>query len=287
MMRRDQPLVSTRWVAEHLGAPGLVVLDATFVLPGGKPTAAELYAQRHLPEAVFFDIDALADHDTPLPHMLPTPEAFARMIGALGIGNETAVVVYDTPGLMSAGRAWWTLRAFGHDRVAVMDGGLKKWQAEGRPLTDRVPKPRPARFTPAFRPDLVRARDQVRAALETGSAQVVDARSAARFTGAEPEARPGLRAGHMPGARNLPFGLLSNPDTGEVLPPAAIRAAFAAAGIDPGKPVIASCGSGVTAAALAFGLHLIGSDAAVYDGAWAEWGQPGDTPVATGNAAAA
>ncbi|WP_395541296.1 3-mercaptopyruvate sulfurtransferase [Neotabrizicola sp. sgz301269] len=282
MMRRDQPLVSTRWVAEHLGAPGLVVLDASFVLPGGRPTAAELYAQRHLPDAVFFDIDAVADHGTPLPHMLPTPEAFARMVGAMGIGNDTAVVVYDTPGLMSAGRAWWTLRAFGHDRVAVMDGGLKKWQAEGRPLTDRVPSPSPARFTPAFRPDLIRARDQVRAALETGSAQVVDARSAARFTGAEPEARPGLRSGHMPGARNLPFGLLSNPETGEVLAPAAIRAAFSSAGIDPSRPIIASCGSGVTAAALAFGLHLIGAEASVYDGAWAEWGQAGDTPVVTG-----
>ncbi len=284
MMRKDQALVSTRWVAEHLGAPGLVILDATFVLPGGRPTAAELYMQRHLHDAVFYDIDSVVDPENPLPHMLPGPEAFAQMISALGIGNDTAVVVYDTPGLMSAGRAWWTLRAFGHDRVAVMDGGLKKWQAEGRPLTDRLPRPRPARFTPAFRPDLVRSRDQVRAALADGTTQVVDARSAARFSGAEAEARPGLRSGHMPGARNLPFGLLSNPDTGEVLPEAQIRQAFAQAGIDPARPVIASCGSGVTAAALAFGLHLIGGEASVYDGAWAEWGLPGDTPVVTGAA---
>lgn len=284
MMRRDQSLVSTRWVAEHLGAPGLVVLDATFVLPGGTPTAAELYAQRHLPDAQFFDIDAVADPDSDLPHMLPTPEAFARAIGAMGIGNDTCVVVYDTPGLMSAGRVWWTLRAFGHDRVSIMDGGLKKWQDEGRPLTARTSRTRQAHFTPAVRPGLIASREEVRRALSDGSAQVVDARPAARFTGAEAEARPGLRSGHMPGARNLPFGLLSDPDTGMVLGPEGIRQRFAEAGIDPQRPVIASCGSGVTAAALAFGLHLIGSQAAVYDGAWAEWGRPGDTPVVTGPA---
>lgn len=280
----DQPLVTTEWVANHIGDPGLVVLDATFVLPGGVPTAAELYAERHLPGAVFFDIDAMADHESRLPHMLPDADDFGDMIGALGCGNDSFVVVYDTPGLMSAGRAWWTLKVFGHDRVAVMDGGLRKWQSEGRPLTATVPTPDKAQFQARFRPELVRSREQVRAALADGSAQVVDARSAARFRGDEPEARPGLRSGHMPGARNLPFGLLSNSETGEVLSPEEIKAAFIASGIDMHRPVIASCGSGVTAAALAFGLHLIGSKAAVYDGAWAEWGMPGDTQVATGEA---
>ena len=276
-------LISTDWLAGHLGAPGLVVLDGSFKLPGATPTAAQDYAQAHIPGAHFFDIDAIADPAATLPHMLPSADEFAAALSRFGIGNDTAVVVYDTPGLMSAGRVWWTLRAFGHDRVAVLDGGLRKWRAEGRATTAEVPTAAAAHFTARLRPGLVRSRAQMLANLQTGAEQVIDARSAARFTGAEAEARPGLRAGHIPGSLNLPFNGLTDPETGTLLPQDRLRALFTASGLALDKPITATCGSGVTAAALAFGLALIGrEDVAVYDGSWAEWGQQGDTPVVTG-----
>lgn len=276
-------LVSTEWLAAHLHDPNLVILDGSFKLPGATPIAAEDFAARHIPGARFFDIDAIADHETSLPHMLPSSTAFESHAADLGLSNGSVVVVYDTPGLMSAGRVWWTLRTFGHDKVAILDGGLKKWLVEGRPVTNEVAVPASARFRATFDPAAVRSKTQVLANLQNHAEQVIDARSVGRFTGEEKEARPGLRSGHIPGSLNLPFNALTDPQSGELLPEAEIRKAFEAAGLDFSKPVIASCGSGVTAAALTFGLHLAGKDdVAVYDGAWSEWGQPGDTPVETG-----
>lgn len=278
-------LVDTDWLAAHLDAPDLVVLDARFTMPGVSPDGAALYAQAHLPGARFFDIDHVSDPSQALPHMLPQPDDFARIAGTLGIADGTPVVVYDGPGLMSAPRAWWTLRVFGHDNVAVLDGGLRKWQAEGREVTGRVPPAGDARFTPAFRPELVRDRQAVLDNLGSRAAQVIDARAADRFQGSVPEVRPGLRSGHVPGSLNLPFNRLSDPQTGQVLAPEALAAVFREAGLDPDadRPIIASCGSGVTAGVLAFGLALLGrGDVAVYDGSWTEWGQPGNTPVETG-----
>lgn len=276
-------LVSSEWLAAHLDHADLVILDGSFKLPGATPVAAEDFAARHIPGARFFDIDGIADHNTPLPHMLPSPQAFEGYAADLGISNNSVVVVYDTPGLMSAGRVWWTLRVFGHDKVAVLDGGLRKWLAEGRPVTDALPPVAKGDFRADFHPSAVRSRAEVLGNLDSRTEQVIDARSAARFTADEKEARPGLRSGHIPGSLNLPFNALTNPETGEILDTVKIRKAFETAGLDFSKPVIASCGSGVTAAALAFGLHLVGKDdVAIYDGAWTEWGQPGDTPVATG-----
>lgn len=281
----DHPeaLVSTEWLAQHLADPALRIVDATFHLPTVKRDAHAEYRAEHIPGAVFWDIDAIADRANPLPHMLPAADAFARMMNGLGIGDETFVVAYDTYGLASSPRAWWTLRAFGHDRVAVLDGGLAKWKAEGRPVNAAAVSPAAARFTARFRPDFVRAKADMLANLTTRAAQVVDARSPGRFAGTEAEPRPGLRGGRIPGSRNVPATKVLNPATKTVLPAAELRSLFTGAGIDPAQPVIASCGSGVSACALALGLHLIGAGkVAVYDGSWSEWGLPGDTPVETG-----
>lgn len=279
------PLVSTDWLAAHLDHPDLVILDGSFKLPGVTPIAADDFKARHIENARFFDIDAIADHDTELPHMLPSAEAFEAHAADLGLSNSSVVVVYDTPGLMSAGRVWWTLRTFGHDKVAVLDGGLRKWLAEGRPVTDAIPHFAKGSFRATFNATAVRSKADVLANLTSGAEQVIDARSDARFTAEEKEARPGLRSGHIPGSFNLPFNALTDPETGELRDNATIRDAFEKAGLDLSAPVIASCGSGVTAGALAFGLHLIGKgDVAIYDGAWTEWGQSGDTPVDTGPA---
>lgn len=277
------PLVSADWLAQHKG--DVVLLDATFTMPGVSPDASALYAAGHIPGARFFDIDTIANHASPLPHMIPNPDDFAAIAGRLGIADGAPVVVYDASGLMSAGRAWWMLRVFGHDTVAVLDGGLKTWTAQGREITTEVPPPATAVFTPAFRPELVADRAAVLANLDDRTAQVIDARSAERFEGRVPEPRAGLRSGHIPHSRNLPVARLSDPDTGKVLPLDRLRDRFAQAGVDLGRPVVTSCGSGVTAAALAFALALLGRhDVAVYDGSWSEWGQDTETPVATGGA---
>jgi thiosulfate/3-mercaptopyruvate sulfurtransferase len=275
-------LVSTERLAQHLNAPDLRVVDATWYLPSqGKSGRAE-YDARHIPGAVFFDIDEIADTDSDLPHMLPSPEKFAARVRKLGLGDGNRIVVYDQHGLMSAARVWWMFRVFGHRDVAVLDGGLPKWIAEGRPTEDRPPQPRERHFTARYNHLMVRDREQIKGNLSSRREQVVDARAAGRFTGKEPEVWPGRRSGHIPGSFNVPFTDLLDAKTKTLLPGEAIAARFRKAGVDLARPVVTSCGSGVTAAVLAFGLHLIGqNDVALYDGSWAEWGRPGDTPVET------
>ena len=276
-------LVSTEWLAAHLDAPDLRLVDGTFTLPGVTPTARQLYDTRHIPGAVFFDIDEIADEHNPLPHMLPSPEKFAARMRKLGLGDGHKIVVYDSAGLSSAGRPWWMLRVFGHRDVAILDGGLPKWQAEGRAVTDDVPVLRERHFTARLNTLLVRDKGQIIDNLMTQREQVIDARSRARFEGSAKEPRPGLRSGHIPGSLNLPVDELTDRRTRAMLPAEGLAQLFAAAGLERGKPVVTSCGSGVTACGLAFALHLIGwPDAAVYDGSWSEWGMAGDTPVASG-----
>ena len=278
-----EDLVSTEWLAAHIDRFDVRVVDGSFTLPGVKPTAEEAYAQRHIPSAVFFDIDRVSDHGNPLPHMLPSAADFARMMGGLGLGDSHRIIVYDMAGLSSAPRVWWMLKNYGHKNVAILDGGLPKWLAEGRPVTAYVPKPRQATFTATFDAKRVRDRAQMLANLTAKSEQVIDARSAARFAGTATEPRPGLRSGHIPSSLNLPSDQLSDPKTRRVLPAKEIEQRFLKAGLRRDRPVVTSCGSGVTACALAFGLHLIGwPEAAIYDGSWSEWGLPGDTPIATG-----
>lgn len=282
MPDREDALVSTAWLAGHLRDPDLRVVDGTYYLPNVPRDADAEFLERHIPGAVRFDIDAIKDEKNPLPHMLPPPALFAAKVGALGIGDETRVVAYNADGASAAARVWWMLRVFGHDKVAVLDGGLPKWLAEGRPVESGPARPQPAVFTARFRPELVRGLEEVRAELASGRATIADARSSGRFSGAEPEIRPGLKSGHMPGAKNLPYPDILAAD-GTYLPPAEIARRFAAAGIDAARPVTTSCGSGVTACILALGLYLAGKkDAAVYDGSWTEWGGRDDTPVATG-----
>lgn len=280
-----EALVSTEWLAAHLGDPNVRVLDSSFTQPGVTPTARQNYGRGHIPGAVFFDIDDVAEPGTSLPHMIPSAERFAQKMQDRGIGNDDRVIVYDSMGLSSAGRAWWMLRLYGHDNVALLDGGLPKWKAEGRPIETASPTIPPRQFTARFRPELVRDKEALRANLASRREQVVDARAAGRFDGSAEELWPGRRRGHIPGSRNLSFDRVTDPETKQLRSPAELQRLFAEAGIALDRPVVTSCGSGVTACALAFALHLIGHPgAAVYDGSWSEWGLPGDTPVETGPA---
>ncbi len=275
------PLVGTAWLAAHLGEPDLKVMDATFYLPHLKRDARAEFEQAHIPGAVFFDIDAVADHANPLPHMLPDAKAFADAVGALGIAAGDRVVAYGGRGLIASARVWWTFRAFGHERVAVLDGGLAGWRKEGRPVEAGTPTPTPGRFVASLHENLVADLARVRAIVERHDAQLIDARSRGRFAATEPEFRPGLRGGHIPGSLNLPYNELFSADDA-MLPADQVAGAFARAGLDRTRPVVATCGSGVSAAVLALGLYRLGRrDAAVYDGSWTEWGGRADTPVAT------
>jgi thiosulfate/3-mercaptopyruvate sulfurtransferase len=283
-----EALVTTDWLAAHVDDPNVRIVDASFKLPGITPTAQEDYDRGHIPGAVFFDIDDIAEPGTSLPHMIPPPELFARKMEGLGIGDDDRVVVYDSAGLSSAGRAWWMLRLFGHHNVALLDGGLPNWKAEGRRLETAVPNPPPhRRFIARFDPALVRDKQALLDNLSTRREQIVDARAAGRFAGIAEETRPGLRRGHIPDSRNLPYDRVTDPQTHRLRDAEALSGLFREAGVALDRPIVTSCGSGVTACALAFALHLIGHPGtAVYDGSWSEWGLPGDTPVETGPAPA-
>ena len=278
----NDPLVSTEWLAQRLGSADIAIVDATWFMPGEGKTGREAFDRGHIPGAVFFDIDEIADHSVDLPHMLPAADAFAQAAGALGLRRDLVTVVYDGQGIFSAPRVWWTLRAMGFPEVFVLDGGLLKWRAEGRPTETTPPHRPPTSIEPAFDPSLVVDVETVKQLVQTHEAQLVDARAGARFRGEAPEPRAGLRSGHMPGAFNVPWNGLISPDgtlkTGDDL-----RAAFQGAGVDLEGPIVTTCGSGVSAALLALALARLGrEDVAVYDGSWTEWGGRADTPVVTG-----
>ncbi|MEI6440419.1 MAG: 3-mercaptopyruvate sulfurtransferase [Alphaproteobacteria bacterium] len=280
-MAMTAPLVSTAWLAERLGDPDILIVDGSWWMPAEARSGEAEFLQRHIPGAVFFDIDAIADKTVDLPHMLPTPEVFADAVGELGLGRDATIVVYDTFGIRAAARVWWELRAMGFEKLHVLDGGLKTWIAEGRPLETGPAEPRPVSVAPNYKSELVRNSTQVLMALESGTVQVVDARAGARFRGEAPEPRAGLRSGHMPGALNTPFDTLLNAD-GTLKSPQALRDVFQLAGVDLDAPIITTCGSGVTASVIALALATLGKDAAVYDGSWTEWGGLADMPVVTG-----
>ncbi len=279
-------LVDTSWLAERMGAPDLIILDGSMHLPTAKRDAFAEYKQEHIPGAMFFDINDISDEKSPLPHMLPPAAKFASRMRKMGIGDGMRIVVYDSEGLYSAARVWWMFRTMGHEDVAVLNGGLKKWKAEGRPVTDDVTQLRtPRHFTGRLIAELVRDKDDVKGLIGSKATQIVDARAAGRFAGTVPEPRAGLRSGHIPSSKNVPFGSLLNAD-GTLKPAADLAPIFKAAGVDVAKPVVATCGSGVTAGVIALALAQLGqTNAAVYDGSWSEWGlDDAGTPVATGPA---
>ena len=271
-------LVSTEWLAGALGAPDLMVFDATKYLPNEPFDGLTKYREAHIPGARFFDIDVVADPDTNLPHMAPTAGRFARLMGEMGISNATRVIFYDQKGLQSSARGWWLMKLFGHDKAAVLDGGLPKWLAEGRATESGDAKPAaPTSYTADFRAELLKGIGDVKRIIADGSALVLDARAKGRFDGTAPEPRPGLPSGHMPGAKSVPFNELLNADF-TMKDAAALRARFAAVGADGAKPIVTSCGTGVTACILALGLKQAGlGDAAIYDGSWTEWARRPET----------
>jgi len=279
------PLVTPAWLAEHLAEPGVKVMDASWYLPAEKRDPAGEFEAAHIEGAVFFDIDGVRDPDNPLPHMLPSRRIFADEMVRLGISNGDAVIVYDGAGLFSAPRAWWCMRVFGHDNVAVLDGGLPAWRAANLPIAtlpiaSGPATPGAAVFEADYRAELVRDLARMLGNLEQRAEQVVDARGRGRFEGSEPEIRPGVRSGHIPGSLNLPYPELIDAADQTLLPADRLAAAFAERGVDLGRPIVTTCGSGISAALLALALFVCGHDgAAVYDGSWTEWGGRGDTPT--------
>lgn len=277
-----EALVTPQWLEDALGATDLRILDATWFLPDARRDARAEFEAGHIPGAAFFDINTIADAASPLPTMLPDADQFARQLGELGVGTGDRIVLYDNAPHHTATRAWWMLRAFGIE-ATLLDGGYARWVKEGRPVATGPATPTPAQLTVTPDPTRVRSRDQVMANIVHHAEQLVDARSAARFTGEEKETRPGLASGHIPGSANIPYSSFFNPD-GTWKHPTSLRLAFEDEGVEVERPVIATCGSGISAAVIVFALHLLGHPAALYDGSWVEWGAHPDTPKATGAA---
>jgi thiosulfate/3-mercaptopyruvate sulfurtransferase len=285
MTPTDDPLVSTDWLAAHLDNPRIKIIDATFKLPGMLPLPIDDYLAAHVPGAVFFDVDAIADHKNPLPHMYPDAAQFAKDVSALGISSADTVVAYDSGSWVAAPRAWWMFLSFGHPHVKVLDGGLKKWLREGRPTHSGKVVPKPGKFHAKFDPGYLRSQQDLVGNLETHAEQVIDARPRGRFEGTTPEPRAGLRPGHIPGSRNVPYAELFDAGTGAMKPLDELRKAFTGAGVDIAKPIVTSCGSGVSALVLMLALYRLGvRGSGLYDGSWSEWGLPDGPPVVTGPA---
>jgi thiosulfate/3-mercaptopyruvate sulfurtransferase len=283
-LARD-PLVTTEWLADHANDPGVKILDASFKMPGVLPLPKDDFLQAHIPGAVFFDVDAVADLASALPHMFPSAEQFARDVGGLGVGNGDTVVLYDSGTWVAAPRAWWMFVAFGHKDVRVLDGGLKKWRAEGRAVASGAAKAAPASYIARFDPKRVRNKQQLLDNLKAETEQVIDARTRDRFEGNAKEPWPGRRSGRIPGSYNVPYGELIDASTGAMKPVDELRARFADAGVNLDRPMLTSCGSGVSAAVLTLALYRLGiENPALYDGSWAEWGLPDGPEIATGPA---